>query len=373
MSLAVFAVAYLAAAEIGQLVAVPVSAIFLPAIWPATGLLAAALIHADRTRWRRLIAVSASVTLVSTLLIHRQPALTVIVLAILAPGEALATAWVVRRMTAGGRFALNHVSHAWALVIAAAGVPLAGAAIAPVLLGAGSYFEAGRAWWLAEILGILLSAPIAAGVLADRQALAAEVKSWRTVEMALLLGVAVAMAQTIFGEGLDPLLRVPTYFLPLLMWPVFRFGPGRTSFAVFVVVWVGLWHAAHGQGVLAIAGGVTSQLVVRSQGAGVIAAVSFLLLASIVAERKRMAREHVVLVAELQQALAEVKTLQGFIPICAWCHKVRDDEGFWHMIEQYLSHRTDATFSHSICPACAELAKEELTAEEISDARRRSS
>jgi hypothetical protein len=82
-----------------------------------------------------------------------------------------------------------------------------------------------------------------------------------------------------------------------------------------------------------------------------------------VAERKRVAQEHAVLVAELQQALLEVKTLRGFIPICAWCHKVRDDAGFWQQIEKYLDARTDATFSHSICPSCASDASDEIAAE----------
>jgi len=189
--------------------------------------------------------------------------------------------------------------------------------------------------------------------------------------MAVLLAATAAMAQSVFGEALDPLLRVPAYLLPLLLWPVFRFGPGGTSVAIFVVLSIGLWHATHGEGPLAITGGGASDLVLRSQGAGAIAAVSFLLLASIVAERKRVARENVILVAQLQQALAEVKTLQGFIPICAWCNKVRDDAGFWQRIEQYLAKRTDATFSHSICPACAELAKHELGPEEVGAAQRR--
>jgi hypothetical protein len=41
------------------------------------------------------------------------------------------------------------------------------------------------------------------------------------------------------------------------------------------------------------------------------------------------------------------------IPICAWCHKIRNDAGFWQGIESYLQAHTDATFSHGICPDCA--------------------
>lgn len=54
----------------------------------------------------------------------------------------------------------------------------------------------------------------------------------------------------------------------------------------------------------------------------------------------------------LQQALSEVKTLKGFIPICAGCKSVRNDEGYWERIESYLRHHSDAEFSHGMCPDC---------------------
>jgi C4-dicarboxylate-specific signal transduction histidine kinase len=56
---------------------------------------------------------------------------------------------------------------------------------------------------------------------------------------------------------------------------------------------------------------------------------------------------------ELEQALADVKQLSGLLPICAWCHKVRDDQGYWSQIESYIQQHSDAQFSHSICPDCA--------------------
>lgn len=55
---------------------------------------------------------------------------------------------------------------------------------------------------------------------------------------------------------------------------------------------------------------------------------------------------------ELQNALAEIKTLRGILPICTSCKKIRNDKGFWERVEAYISHRTDAQFSHSICPDC---------------------
>jgi PAS domain S-box-containing protein len=55
----------------------------------------------------------------------------------------------------------------------------------------------------------------------------------------------------------------------------------------------------------------------------------------------------------LQQALDEVKTLRGIVPICANCKKIRDDKGFWNQVEKYVSDHTEAKFSHGICPDCA--------------------
>jgi len=55
---------------------------------------------------------------------------------------------------------------------------------------------------------------------------------------------------------------------------------------------------------------------------------------------------------ELRQALDEVKQLSGLLPICAWCKKIRDDHDRWQSLESFVSSKTDATFTHGICPEC---------------------
>jgi CheY-like chemotaxis protein len=59
-------------------------------------------------------------------------------------------------------------------------------------------------------------------------------------------------------------------------------------------------------------------------------------------------------VKALEEALAQVKQLQGMLPICSWCKKIRDDQNYWQQIETYLSERSEAQFTHSICPDCRE-------------------
>jgi CheY-like chemotaxis protein len=56
--------------------------------------------------------------------------------------------------------------------------------------------------------------------------------------------------------------------------------------------------------------------------------------------------------AELQEALAKIKTLSGFIPICASCKKIREDSGYWKQLEAYITEHSDAEFSHGLCPDC---------------------
>ena len=54
----------------------------------------------------------------------------------------------------------------------------------------------------------------------------------------------------------------------------------------------------------------------------------------------------------VEEAIKEVKTLHGLLPICASCKKIRDDEGYWQQVDVYVRDHTEAEFSHSICPDC---------------------
>ena len=66
-------------------------------------------------------------------------------------------------------------------------------------------------------------------------------------------------------------------------------------------------------------------------------------------------------VREVEDALSRVKQLQGLLPICSYCKKIRDDQNYWHQVESYVGKHTDARFSHGICPDCTEKFRVELT------------
>lgn len=59
-------------------------------------------------------------------------------------------------------------------------------------------------------------------------------------------------------------------------------------------------------------------------------------------------------VHELEDALEQVKQLQGILPICGYCKKIRDDQDYWQNVESYIAIHSEATFSHGVCPACYE-------------------
>ena len=68
--------------------------------------------------------------------------------------------------------------------------------------------------------------------------------------------------------------------------------------------------------------------------------------------RKLAEQERENLIAELQDAMAKIKTLSGLLPTCAWCRKVRDDDGYWKKVETYIEEHSEASFTHGICPEC---------------------
>jgi CheY-like chemotaxis protein len=115
--------------------------------------------------------------------------------------------------------------------------------------------------------------------------------------------------------------------------------------AVPVVVLTGISDAE--MGLAAVKGGAQDYLVKNE-------ITSALLLRSLqyAIERLRIVREKEQLIADLQDAIGQIKTLSGLLPICANCKKIRNDKGYWERIETYISKHTSAGFTHGICPEC---------------------
>jgi PAS domain S-box-containing protein len=78
-----------------------------------------------------------------------------------------------------------------------------------------------------------------------------------------------------------------------------------------------------------------------------------------ITDRKKLEKDREELIHSLQYALSEIKVLKGIIPICSYCHSIRNDEGAWSRLEAYISEHSDAQFSHGVCPECLISARSE--------------
>jgi PAS domain S-box-containing protein len=71
-----------------------------------------------------------------------------------------------------------------------------------------------------------------------------------------------------------------------------------------------------------------------------------------ITDKKQAIKEREALIKKLQEALTEIKTLRGILPICSFCKKIRDDKGYWEQVDIYISKHSEADISHGICPEC---------------------
>ncbi len=98
---------------------------------------------------------------------------------------------------------------------------------------------------------------------------------------------------------------------------------------------------------------LNQSLVLLQTFVGVLTVTTLALVAVLLAERRQAQEQQAHLFGQLLQAMEEIKTIRGMIPVCAWCKKIRTDAGAWEQMEYYLSKHLDATFTHGACPECA--------------------
>lgn len=79
---------------------------------------------------------------------------------------------------------------------------------------------------------------------------------------------------------------------------------------------------------------------------------AFILIGWAVSKIRELLDRQQKLVVQLQQSLAEIKVLEGFLPICCACKKIRNQQGQWEQMESYITKHTGTTFSHGYCPQC---------------------
>ncbi len=129
---------------------------------------------------------------------------------------------------------------------------------------------------------------------------------------------------------------------------------------IAIAAWSAGWLEGYVIAAMATAGWLGADLLSKHQAEfwtyrpwnAILQLAAFLIIAYAAARIRTDYEEQKRLAAELKDALHHVKQLKGLLPICAWCKRVRDDQGYWHQVEAYVSDHTDAVFSHGVCPEC---------------------
>jgi K+-sensing histidine kinase KdpD len=158
------------------------------------------------------------------------------------------------------------------------------------------------------------------------------------LSIAFILALGYVDYVTVFEFDLFLFYAVP---VAITAWMV-----GRWAGVSVALVSVGVWFAAH-----LLWTNPYSSLFYAAWNTALHAGWMFLVALTIARIRDDLDRER-RLNAALVEALNQVKVLQGLLPVCAWCRKIRNDEGYWEELETYIRKHTDAKFTHGICPTC---------------------
>jgi integral membrane sensor domain MASE1 len=331
--------------------------------WPPAGLLLAALVLSGYRLWPTLLVAAGCANVASDVLWHNKSVSVSLGFCVANSAEACVGAWLMREFV-GTPFTLTRIKEVLALAVSALISPLLGATlgafIVKISFSATSFASVWKSWWLGDAVGVLIVAPVVFGWTgaslwqAGQEGFAKAMRPWRIMEGVWLFAGMALVAQSVYGEWLPPYLTVPIFILPFLLWAGLRFGPRGAATAILLVGIIGLWNTEQGRGPYTVLASLPSQQALRAQGTLAVISLCVLVLAAAVAERERAEQARTTLVGELENALHEIRTLRGLIPLCAWCKKIRDDQGFWQNLEEYLRAHTKAEFTHGICPECLE-------------------
>lgn len=250
------------------------------------------------------------------------------------------------------------------LVIAPGGSALAaalcGGAVYALLRGEQTtYLEFVRVWWFGDAVGLILATPL---VLA-----AGRSRGGAGITRAdLLVGVAALISVVLLAITHDGQIAGvhfgPIVLLPFVAYAATRFDIAVASGVVITAAVVVVVMTAKGRNPFGHRT-VPESVVHAQEFLSVMGVTAIGLVAGM--EQLRNARRKIEIAnsslearvfertRELETALAEVRTLSGFLPICAWCRKLRGDNDYWQSLEEYISQNTDARLTHGICPECA--------------------
>lgn len=320
-------------------------------VWPPTGIALALFLVVGYRVWPA-IALGAFLVNVTT----AGTVLTSLAIAVGNTLEGLVGAYLVRRYARGpGAFERGADVVRFAVLAGLLSTTVSATVGVTSLAWAGfaaweAYGATWLTWWLGDVVGALVVFPVLALWLGDPRV------RWTTAQAceAVVLGLSlVLVGQVVFGPWLPTGPgNYPLSYLcvPSLVWAAFRFGPRETATAMFLLSAIAIAGTLRGFGPFVRDTLHESLLLLQAfMGATAVLALAF---AAVVAARRRAEDERERLLQELRHALDHVKVLRGLLPICASCKRIRTPQGHWEAIETYIQERSEADFTHSICPDC---------------------
>ncbi|HUL44801.1 MAG TPA: MASE1 domain-containing protein [Bacteroidota bacterium] len=198
-------------------------------------------------------------------------------------------------------------------------------------------------WWLGDGIGVLVVTPI---LLLWSSHPFSNWKKREGIEAGLILMLLILVGQAVFGHWFSlGFLNYPVAFLcaPILIGASFRFHQREIASFNFVLTCLAVAGTLHGYGPF-IRPTKLETILLLQVFIG-ITTIMCMVVSALTSERRK-------LILELREMLAHVKTLAGLLPICSWCKKIRNDQGYWQEVEAYIHERSDVDFSHGICPDC---------------------
>jgi integral membrane sensor domain MASE1 len=167
------------------------------------------------------------------------------------------------------------------------------------------------------------------------------------VAIILIFIVCILISLLIFTADQDKPFIYPYFVFPILLLTAMRFDVRIISITFLIFITISSICSSMAMGPFALGQYYREIVLLRFQLFCGITTITVIIVSALQSERE-------LLIKELQDALSQIKTLSGFIPICAHCKKIRDDSGYWNQLETYIQENSDAQLSHGICPTCAE-------------------
>jgi PAS domain S-box-containing protein len=317
---------YFICAGIG--VSLPVQPQGIASFWPASGLLVGALVISRMQSWPLILIAVLTATLAINLLMGKSPGVS-LAFASVNSLEGFTGAWLLLRCC-GPRPRMTRVRDVLGLVVLAGLVsPALASTLATVVVvtevGASYFWHLWSTWWVADMLGVLMVAPL---ILSWSDARAATLKAAsapRIAEAILLVVATLLVAVLVFGaesQSTSMLVSLPYMTFPFLLWAAMRFGPLGASAAPLGLAVVAVWSTAQGLGPFAMAGASVGEHVLSAQAFLGVSILTALILAATLSEHQHTAealRQQSTFVHLLQKvavAANEASTVEDAMQTC---------------------------------------------------------